>query len=378
MNKETLDKLIEYGDKKDISDMTWECIKEALNLEFNLERSESYYRKKYHELVKDLNRIDEIGVDECIDGKDTSNRFRLSDEVNQANALFRRMSREETIKEIAHDFAVVMNKEKMLPHHLYTGEKKSNYSGILMLSDWHYGVEFETYGNKYNTRICKARVHELGGKVLDYIERYDLSELTIVNLADMIAGRIHLQLRLNSRIDVITQIMEVSEIIAEFIEDLSMRVKINYYEVLDNHSRLEPNKKEAMNLESLARITSWYLKERLEQYHNININTDTKSFVDFKVRGHNIMAVHGDKDKPSTVASDLSRYIDKHIDLVCTAHRHHFSCEEDNKTIVVCNGTLMGTDEYAEDLRLSSSPSQNLIVVSDENPIEAIHRIILK
>ena len=90
------------------------------------------------------------------------------------------------------------------------------------------------------------------------------------------------------------------------------------------------------------------------------------------------MAVHGDKDKPSTVASDLSRYTDKHIDLVCTAHRHHFSCDEDNKTIVVCNGTLMGTDEYAEDLRLSSSPSQNLIVVSDENPTESIHRIILK
>lgn len=375
MNKETLDKLIEYGDRKDFSDMTWEEIKDSLNNEFGLERSESYYRKKYHELVKSLRDVDEVSED---DTSPVSSSFKVRDELNQANALFRRLSREETIKEIAHDFALVMNKEKMLPHHTYSGENKSDYSGILMLSDWHYGVEFETYGNVYNTRICKARVHELGCKVLEYIKRYNLSELTVINLADMIAGRIHLQLRLNSRIDVVTQIMEVSEIIAEFIEDLSRHVKINYYEVLDNHSRLEPNKKEAMNLESLARITSWYLKERLEQYSNVNISTDTRSFVDFKVRGFNIMAVHGDKDKPSTVASDLSRYTDKHIDIVCTAHRHHFSCEEDNKTIVVCNGTLMGTDEYAEDLRLSSTPSQNLIIVSDENPTEAIHRIILK
>lgn len=262
----------------------------------------------------------------------------------------------------------------------YTSKCDDRYEGVLLISDWHYGVEFNTYSNSYDRDICRNRVAQLRDTVIEYIKEYGFKKLTVVNLADMIAGRIHLQLRLNSRIDVVTQIMEVSEILAEFLYDLSNYVDIDYYEVLDNHSRLEPNKKEAMQLESLARITGWYLKERLSECYDygVDVKGEAKPFVDFKVKSHNIMAVHGDKDKPSTVASDLSRYTDKHIDLVCTAHRHHFSCDESNKTVVVCNGTLMGTDEYAEDLRLSSTPSQTLIVVSDDNPVEAIHRIIVK
>jgi len=62
----------------------------------------------------------------------------------------------------------------------------------------------------------------------------------------LIAGRIHLTIRFNSRIDVITQTIEVSELLAEFIDELSTYVPIDYYSVIDNHSRLEPNKKDAL------------------------------------------------------------------------------------------------------------------------------------
>ena len=64
-------------------------------------------------------------------------------------------------------------------------------------------------------------------------------------------------------------------------------------------------------------------------------------------------------------------------DLVLAAHLHHFSCGEKNTCVSIGNGTLMGTDNYAESLRLSSTPSQNLIVVTPENVTESIHRIIL-
>ena len=37
----------------------------------------------------------------------------------------------------------------------------------------------------------------------------------------------------------------------------------------------------------------------------------------------------------------------------------------------------MGTDDYAQQLRLSSKPSQNLIIVSKENPVECVYKINL-
>ena len=347
--------------------LTWEEIADLMNSEFFLEHSESFYRKQYKLLNKDANAVRNI---------DTS-LYKSRDELTQVNALYRRMSREDSIIEIAHDFASQMNDKKILD---FDDSNRMNSNplvgGILMISDWHYGVEFDNYWNKYNPKICKERVSKLLSKVIDYIKMYNLSKLTVVNLADMIAGRIHLQLRLNSRIDVVTQIMEVSEILAEFLNKLSEYVDIDYYDVLDNHSRIEPNKKEAMQLESLARITKWYLRERLPHI-TVHDNEMSESFATIDLLGHRVIAVHGDKDKPNTVAKDISTYTDSHVDMVCTAHRHHFACDETCKMVVVCNGTLMGTDDYAEDLRLSSTPSQNLIILTRENPIEAIHRIIL-
>ena len=64
-------------------------------------------------------------------------------------------------------------------------------------------------------------------------------------------------------------------------------------------------------------------------------------------------------------------------DLALIAHKHHFSVDEINEAIVVENGSLMGTDEYAQKLRKSAKPSQTLIVVSEDNPIEVIYRIML-
>lgn len=372
-------KLVKYGKEKKmkLSGLTWEEIADLMNKEFYLDLSESFYRKHFKLIEDEFEDENDLVAMSKRGGFVDKDIHERRDELIQANALYRRMSREQSLKDIAHDFAVQMNAKKILDF----DENNRNdmnplVAGVLMLSDWHYGIEFNNYWNKYNPEICKERVSKLLVKTIDYIKMYKLSKLTVINLADMIAGRIHLQLRLNSRIDVVTQTMEVSEILAEFLNKLSEYVTIDYYDVLDNHSRIEPNKKEAMQLESLARITKWYLKERLPQI-TVHDNEMSESFAQIDLLGHRIIAVHGDKDKPNTVAKDIGAYTDSHVDLVCTAHRHHFGCDETCKTVVVCNGTLMGTDDYAEDLRLSSTPSQNLIIMTRENPIEAIHRIIL-
>ena len=363
--------------------LKWDEIADIINEELDLNYSESKYRKEYATYLKGYNDRDKEEaispeISDLIAAKIElqKEKVKLSDERVQTNAYIRQLAREETIKEIAQTVANQMNDKKMLPVYSRTitsGKKEA----ILEISDWHYGIECENYWNKYNPEIAKERVAKLRDKAIEYCRINNVRKIHVVNLADLIAGRIHLGLRLESRFDVITQTIEVSEILAEFLMALTEHVEVEYYDCLDNHSRLEPNKKDAMDLESLARIIPWYLKTRLGNRVHINDNTIDPDIITFEAMGYNIIGVHGDKDKPATVVDHLTVFTHQHYDLMLTAHLHHFSAEEKNETVVVSNGSLMGTDTFAKNLRLSSKPTQNLIIVSEDSPCEIIYRIVL-
>ena len=193
----------------------------------------------------------------------------------------------------------------------------------------------------------------------------------------MIAGNIHLQLRLNSRIDVLSQTMWVSEIIAEFLNDLQSEIpSISYASVCDNHSRIDPNKNDSLSLESLCRITDWYLRERVPTIQYID-NRFGQDIATFNILGHEIACVHGNKDKQSSAIGTLNNFTATHYDLICTAHEHHFSANEDSDTLLIANGSLMGTDDHAFDLRKNSIPSQNLIIINKHDVMGTLYKINL-
>lgn len=305
-------------------------------------------------------------------------KVQLSDERVQNNAYVRILAREESIKEIARYYADKMAENSQLllkPYKTVAGD--SQVEGILCISDWHYGLDFSNPFNTFNPEVAVKRVNQLTDAVIDYIKQDKISTLHVLNLGDLIAGRIHLTIRIESRFDVITQVMNVSEIVAEMLCKLSQYCKVDYRSVTDNHSRLDPDKKEALQLESLARIVDWYVKQRLNGYVPVYDNEFGDDIITFKCLGHNILGVHGDNDNHITMVDKLSMMTKTHYDLVLAAHLHHFSSEEKNETISLGNSSLMGTDSYAQKLRLTSRPSQNLIVVTPKNITSTIHRIIL-
>lgn len=348
----------------------WNSISELINSNYNKNVLPSSYRSKYSRLTKHLNQPTINYSDEY---QEKIEQKKNSDINSQLNAMYRTLAREDSIKEIAREFAQTMN-SKFLLNRVGIVDDIPEREGLVLISDWHYGIEINSYYNKYNTEIAKQRIAHLEAEIIHRCKG-KLSHLTILNLGDMIAGNIHLPLRLNSRIDVISQIMEVSELIAEFLYDLSIQFDIDYYSVLDNHSRIDPNKKDSIQLESLARITDWYIKDRVPQIitHENNYGFDIASFT---IGGLNILGVHGDKDKPKNLIDKLTCYTQDHFDIMCSAHYHHFSCDESNNTLLISNGSLMGTDQYASDLRLNSNPSQTLIIIS-EGKVESISPIIL-
>lgn len=367
---------------KYVNDYTWQEIADIINEELDWELSSDAYRKRARKLEtvvegdKEVEDLLDIELDEVI-----KERIKLRDERNQINSLARRITREETLKEMVKEAVSLMDETfKLLPSKTESCEAPSK-AGILQLSDLHYGIEVDNYWNKYNPEICKERLSELRDRIIEIAKKEKIQYLYVINLGDLISGRIHAPLRINSRMDVVSQTQQISELVAQFLAELSRHFeKVEYYDCLDNHSRVEPIKEKSLDLESLSRFVAWYLKERLRDFRNIIINDVNKyapDIITFRIFTHKVVGVHGDKDKPSNVVQNMSLMTKEHYDLVLTSHRHHFSADEINQTLLISNGSMMGTDDYAEKLRLNASPSQNLIIVSPGNVMEVLYRIVL-
>lgn len=376
------DELLVYlGNNKSLFNLTFYDITDEMNERFNHSYSEGYWRRRYHSLASDI--LEEVSADENKDDALMAlklERYKLADERTQANAYYRRLSREQTIKEIAIEVADKISSKKILPKFDKVHRANDSKEAILCISDWHYGMDFTNYWNNYNPDIARERIVKLQDMVAKTIVDEGISRLHIVNLGDMIAGRIHLTIRLESRIDVITQTIEVSEILAEFVHALSQYAKIDYYDCADNHSRLEPNKKEALNLETLQRIIPWYLQTRLSNQNDITIHTNNRygeDIINFNIFDYKIAGVHGDKDRPIDVVNNINLLTKEHFDMILTAHLHHFSADEKDDTLIISNGSLMGTDTYSKNLRLYSRPSQNLIIATPNNCFYSLERMVL-
>lgn len=363
---------------KEEGNLTWDEVCKIYNKANNTSLSTTALRSRMQRALKPGACVEESGLRELLHVVKTE-RAKLADERTQNNAIIRRISREDTLK----DIAAMVAKQCSSYRHIDFNEpilKGKDKAAILQISDWHYGIDVDNFHNKYNPTVCKERVQKLTVQVINYLKQQNISNLYIANLQDLIAGRIHLQLRINSQFDVITQIIEVSQILADMIEELSRYCHVDYYDCDDNHSRVEPAKSDSLDLETLTRITRWFLKEHFKDNNNIVIHDNIygQDILSFNIFEHIIAGVHGDKDAPQRVVHNIETIMKKNIDMALIAHRHHFFFEEAYGCMVAGNGSLMGVDEYAHDLRLISEPTQNLIVVTPDNVCEQIYRIQVK
>lgn len=384
--------IVRLGECKDFYGLTWDDIAQKINIAFNLHKSESAYRKWFN---RNRNCMDTGCAKEFVGGFDCDvnlpsesdeymdiykERVRLADERAQNNAILRRISREDTLRDIAIETAKTMSKKPLLIDHI-PEIKDSKYSseGILLLSDFHYGIDITNHFNKYNTEICKKRLAKLLSEVIIRCGWHKVKKLYVMNLGDLISGRIHAQIRMQNRIDVVTQTIEVSEILSEFLTELSKEMLIEFYSCSDNHSRIEPIKENSLGIEQLSAITPWYLQARLSDNENISIKNNVfgQDIITFNTKYHSIAGVHGNKDKLSNVQKNLTSFTQQRFDLICTAHLHHHYCDEQNMTDIICNGSVMGVDDYAQSLRLSSKPSQTLVISTENNVRDTVYKILL-
>ena len=255
---------------------------------------------------------------------------------------------------------------------------------MLVLSDWHYGMTTNNVFNKYNTKICQERVKEITDSAVDRIVRNKCRKLHIVVLGDLIHGAIHVSARVASEELVCDQLMQVSEILAQTIQYISAVVDETYvYVTYGNHARTVANKQDNIHRDNMERIIPWWLEQRFSGVNNIFIVPESESeFLFINASGHDILAAHGDLDgiktSPRLLSTLFQKKYNKNVEYIVLGDKHHReSFEEFGVTSTIC-GSLCGTDDYANDKRLFSTPSQLLLIVNQEAGVDAEYHLKCK
>lgn len=264
--------------------------------------------------------------------------------------------------------------------YVHTADYSDN-EAVLVFGDWHYGMTTNNAFNRYNTEICRQRVGHVVEQTAKRLELHSCNRLHVVVLGDLFHGAIHTSARVASEELVCEQIMEVSEILAQAVNELSRYVQDTFvYMTYGNHGRTIPNKNDSIHRDNLERIIPWWLEQRLKDNESVHITEDTGTeFLFVTAAGHDICASHGDLDSVKTAPRLLTtlfhKQYGKDVEYILLGDKHHReSFEELGVTAIIC-GALCGSDDYANGKRLYSTPSQLLLIVNSENGVDAEYRI---
>lgn len=266
----------------------------------------------------------------------------------------------------------------------YYGDISSDTEAILVFSDWHFGLKTENVFNKFNTEICRERVRKVVEATVKRITLHGCRKLHVVVLGDLYHGAIHTSARVASEEHVCDQLMQASEILAQSIEYLSQYVEETIvYMTYGNHARTVQKKEDSVHRDNMERIVPWWLNQKFSRSDNIVVApSEDNEFIFVNACGHEICAVHGDNDTVKTSPRLLTTLFHKtqHRDIehILLGDKHHReSFDELGVSALLC-GSLCGTDDYANNKRLYSEPSQLLLIVTPDDGVDAEYRIKCK
>ena len=244
-------------------------------------------------------------------------------------------------------------------------EENEVSEAVMLLSDLHIGLEINNFYNKYNIEIARYRVLKYVREVIKLCKKNNVQKLNILNLGDMIAGNLRVTARIENNEDLISQIMIASEILSDALNRLQEAApEVVYRSCSDNHARVTPNFKENIEKENYFRLIDFYLEARLKDtkisiVHD-NLDVDLGFFE--LLNGKKAMFVHGHRDNINTIIQGMLGATRQYIDYVFVAHYHESKMKSFQGAKVFVNGSICGSDEYAQSKRLYGVPEQTLLI----------------
>lgn len=381
------------GTAKDdgLLDMTWTELADVFNKELGVKYGESVFRKRFA-LLKEF--MEEFGSDvtESVDAAELrqlkddiqKEKRKLFDQRREYNKLLASDARSEHLTECMIEAANALNEKYPLIEKGGFPFTKDGKQAVICFADWHYGMTTNNIWNTFNTEICRRRVEKCVEYMCKYIKEHNVKIARVCLLGDFCAGAIHSTCRVQAEEDTCDQIMNVAEILAQAIHNISQCVDFVYvYTNYGNHLRTVQKKEESIYTDNMEKIIPWWLEQRLKQNKKIIIAYSAhREFTCFDVFKYTICCVHGDifnfRDIGITANTVFSKKFGYNIDYTISGDKHHLEefAQYGIESILV--RSLCGTDDYAANKHLYDKPGQTMIIFNKEYGRECTYHIPLE
>ncbi len=334
-----------------------------------------YGSKRTLELIsaEEASKIDDVNILSELDEKMIElrkERQKFYDQRNAFNKIVRERSRQEELNEIIID-AIHNGELPRLNYERNIIEPSSN-DLLVSLNDLHYGAVHSNYWNEYNSDIAKDMMANYLDRIINIADTHNSENCIVWENGDAISGAIHRSIQITNKENVIEQVMGASELIAEFIAELSKHFRtVKFVSVSGNHSRIDPNKDNALVDERLDDLIEWYIAARLQNIENVKIGAGEKidsTMYLIDIRGKNYCGIHGDFDGSASKVQSLQTMVGRPVYAVLSGHMHHNKVDEVQGVKTVMAGSFLGMDDYCVQKRIYGKPEQ-MVCVCDENGI---------
>lgn len=306
-------------------------------------------------------------------------RQKYFDQRNALTKLIRERSRQEELNEILED-AIQSGNLPQLDYQRVMIEPSDN-DLLVSLNDIHYGANVNNYWNTYNSDVCREMMCRYLDRIIAIGETHHSENCIVWANGDEISGNIHQSIAVTNKENVIEQIKGVSELIAEFLAELSKHFnQVVFVSVAGNHSRIETNKDRALVAERLDDLVEWYLSARLQNFENVLIGggekiDNTMYLID--VRGKTYCGVHGDFDGSAGKVQSLQTMAGRPVYAVLSGHLHHNKTDDVQGVKTIMAGSFLGMDDYCVQKRIYGK-SEQMVCVCDASGVRCIYDIPLK
>lgn len=370
-------------------DLEWPEIADEINMQYRTDESEYKSEAAYRKPYQSAKRFYEAGVfnafkedtyiDQLLNAKHEvrKEKQRLFDERTALNKILREQSRRESMYDIVKNVIEehVPSRFEYVPNDVH----ESDNDLIIHLTDLHCGVDIDSPVNVYNTNVLQKRLKKFLDEIIEIRNTYLSQNAYVILGGDMIQGLIHTNARIEAKENVVQQIMIVSDLISDFLYELSgVFQHVEVHTTAGNHSRAMSNKEDATRGENFDLLIPFTCEKELRHVKNIKFveNYLECDIATFKVRGHMVYATHGDKDTSANVVYHMTQFARKTNlplpDICYLGHRHTNGLTTVDDVKVIESGCMDGMDSFSINKRMIGTPEQTVTVVTDKHRIKAL------
>lgn len=285
------------------------------------------------------------------------------------------------------------NPEFRIPHPAQVTSRedgpKEEREVIIQLSDWQVGK----WENGIGVGATMERVRDAERAAIAIIARtraagHPVNRIHVTFGGDMIEGCFIYRGQNVSGLDrtsnthrLVQQIRIVAHRMAEFVAVMAAVVPDVQVQVVGgNHGRVNGPNDFADPEDNFDVMAAWWADDLTKDLENVTWNISEDWWHGFESLGHYIVSLHGDQWRGPLERLEklLPQWVTAGVfgarpDVVLTHHRHEGAMREMSGILVFQNGTIDGgSNWYLKNYGGSSTPQQNVIVMSEEYTPEAL------